>query len=85
MKGKGDTDSTSWPVADEEAMVEDSTLVVMQADGKVRVKVTAPVDAAGEQIRERADQEHLVAGYPDGATVRKVIYVPGELLDLVVG
>ncbi|EKW83720.1 leucyl-tRNA synthetase domain protein [Escherichia coli 97.0007] len=76
---------TPWPVADEKAMVEDSTLVVVQVNGKVRAKITVPVDATEEQVRERAGQEHLVAKYLDGVTVRKVIYVPGKLLNLVVG
>ncbi|WP_249440534.1 hypothetical protein, partial [Escherichia coli] len=71
--------------ADEKAMVEDSTLVVVQVNGKVRAKITVPVDATEEQVRERAGQEHLVAKYLDGVTVRKVIYVPGKLLNLVVG
>ncbi len=59
-------------------MVEDSTLVVVQVNGKVRAKFTVPVDATEEQVRERAGQEHLVAKYLDGVTVRKVIYVPGK-------
>lgn len=85
LKGEGDIDNAPWPVADEKAMVEDSTLVVVQVNGKVRVKITVPVDATEEQVRERAGQEHLVAKYLDGVTVRKVIYVPGKLLNLVVG
>ncbi|MGC8400664.1 hypothetical protein ACP3P6_06620 [Enterobacter mori] len=43
------------------------------------------VDATEEQVRERAGQEPLVAKYLEGVTVRKVIYVPGKLLNLVVG
>ena len=82
---EGDIDNAPWPVADEKAMVEDSTLVVVQVNGKVRAKITVPVDATEEQVRERAGQEHLVAKYLDGVTVRKVIYVPGKLLNLVVG
>ncbi len=62
-------------------MVESSTLVVVQVNGKVRAKITVPVDATEEQVRERAGQEHLVAKYLDGVTVRKVIYVPGKLLN----
>ena len=85
LKGEGDIDNAPWPVADEKAMVEDSTLVVVQVNGKVRAKITVPVDATEEQVRERAGQEHLVAKYLDGVTVRKVIYVPGKLLNLVVG
>ncbi len=85
LKGEGDIDNAPWPVADEQAMVENTTLVVVQVNGKVRGKITVPVDASEEQVRERAGQEPLVAKYLDGVTVRKVIYVPGKLLNLVVG
>ena len=85
LGGKGDIDTAPWPIADEQAMVEDSKLVVVQVNGKVRGRITVPADATEQQVRERAGQEHLVAKYLDGVTVRKVIYVPGKLLNLVVG
>ncbi|MBG0751333.1 MULTISPECIES: leucine--tRNA ligase [Pectobacterium] len=85
LQGEGDIDTAPWPVADESAMVEDSKLVVVQVNGKVRGKITVAADASEEQVRERAAQEPLVAKYLDGVTVRKVIYVPGKLLNLVVG
>ncbi|KAA8728902.1 leucine--tRNA ligase [Ewingella americana] len=85
LGGEGDVDTAPWPQADEQAMVEDSKLVVVQVNGKVRGKITVAADATEEQVRERAAQEHLVAKYLDGVTVRKVIYVPGKLLNLVVG
>ncbi|MBS0968379.1 leucine--tRNA ligase [Chimaeribacter arupi] len=85
LGGEGDIDTAPWPVADEAAMVEESKLVVVQVNGKVRGKVTVPADATEEQVRERAGQEYLVAKYLDGVTIRKVIYVPGKLLNLVVG
>lgn len=66
-------------------MVEDSRLVVVQVNGKVRGKITVAADATEQQVRERAAQEPLVAKYLDGVTVRKVIFVPGKLLNLVVG
>lgn len=85
LGGEGDVDTAPWPVADEKAMVEDSKLVVVQVNGKVRAKITVAADATEEQVRELAAQEHLVAKYLDGVTVRKVIYIPGKLLNLVVG
>ena len=85
LKGEGDVDTAPWPQADEQAMVEDSKLVVVQVNGKVRAKITVAADATEQQVRERAAEEHLVAKYLDGVTVRKVIYVPGKLLNLVVG
>ncbi|MGG2141026.1 leucine--tRNA ligase [Symbiopectobacterium sp. RP] len=83
--GNGDIDTAPWPVADEDAMVEDSKLVVVQVNGKVRGRITVAADATQEQVQSRAAQEHLVAKYLEGVTVRKVIYVPGKLLNLVVG
>ncbi|RVU74160.1 leucine--tRNA ligase [Pantoea dispersa] len=85
LGGEGSIDDASWPVADEAAMVEDSLLVVVQVNGKVRGKITVAPDATQEQVQARAAQEHLVAKYLDGVTLRKVIYVPGKLLNLVVG
>ncbi|MGM3192009.1 leucine--tRNA ligase [Dickeya dadantii subsp. dieffenbachiae] len=85
LQGEGDIDLASWPVADEQAMVEDSRLVVVQVNGKVRGKITVAADATEQQVRDRAAQEPLVAKYLDGVTVRKVIFVPGKLLNLVVG
>jgi leucyl-tRNA synthetase len=85
LGGEGDVDTAAWPQADEQAMVEDSKLVVVQVNGKVRAKITVAADATEEQVRARAAEEHLVAKYLDGVTVRKVIYVPGKLLNLVVG
>ncbi|MGL9735735.1 MAG: leucine--tRNA ligase [Symbiopectobacterium sp.] len=85
LGGNGDIDTAPWPVADEDAMVEDSKLVVVQVNGKVRGRITVAADATQEQVQARAAQEHLVAKYLEGITVRKVIYVPGKLLNLVVG
>ena len=85
LGGEGSVDNAVWPVADEAAMVEDSLLVVVQVNGKVRGKITVAADATQEQVQARAAQEHLVAKYLDGVTIRKVIYVPGKLLNLVVG
>ena len=85
LGGEGSVDDASWPLADEAAMVEDSLLVVVQVNGKVRGKITVAPDATQEQVQARAAQEHLVAKYLEGVTIRKVIYVPGKLLNLVVG
>ncbi|MBA2815256.1 leucine--tRNA ligase [Candidatus Pantoea persica] len=85
LGGEGSVDNAVWPVADESVMVEDSLLVVVQVNGKVRGKITVAADATQEQVQARAAQEHLVAKYLDGVTISKVIYVPGKLLNLVIG
>ena len=85
LGGACDIDTAPWPVAEESAMVEDAKLVVVQVNGKVRGRITVAADATQEQVQARAAQEHLVAKYLEGVTIRKVIYVPGKLLNLVVG
>ncbi|WMQ73879.1 MAG: Leucine--tRNA ligase [Sodalis sp.] len=85
LGGEGDIDNAPWPVADNTAMVEDAKLVVIQVNGKLRSRIIVPADADEALVRERASQEHLVAKHLEGTTVRKVIYVPGKLLNLVVG
>lgn len=47
--GEGDVDTAPWPVADEQAMVEDSKLVVVQVNGKVRAKITVSADATEDK------------------------------------
>ncbi|MCW7547520.1 leucine--tRNA ligase [Photorhabdus sp. APURE] len=85
LGGKGDIDTADWPQADEQAMVDDTKLVVIQVNGKVRGRVTVPADATKEYVHDMAAKEYGVAKYLEGVTVRKVIYVPGKLLNLVVG
>ncbi len=78
-------DDSQWPVADENAMVEDKALIVVQVNGKVRAKIQVAINADEQQVRQLAEQEHLVARYLEGVDIRKAIYVPGKLLNLVTG
>ncbi|MFJ5691216.1 leucine--tRNA ligase [Providencia stuartii] len=80
-----DVDFASWPVADEKAMVDDTKLVVIQVNGKVRGRITVPADAVQDFVLDMATKEYSVSKYLEGVTIRKVIYVPGKLLNLVVG
>ncbi|QGX90937.1 leucine--tRNA ligase [Tatumella sp. TA1] len=78
-------DEAQWPIADEKAMVEESVVMVIQINGKVRAKINVAAEATQEQVQALASEEHLVAKYLDGATIRKAIFVPGKLLNLVIG
>ena len=80
-----DVDFASWPVADEKAMVDDTKLVVIQVNGKVRGRITVPADAVQDFVLDMATKEYSVSKYLEGVTIRKVFYVPGKLLNLVVG
>lgn len=78
-------EQVTWPVVDTQALVEDEKLVVVQINGKVRAKVTVAADADQEQVLAQAKLDENVQRYLDGVTIRKIIYVPGKLLNLVVG
>ncbi|MCL2918075.1 leucine--tRNA ligase [Shewanella litorisediminis] len=76
-------EDAGWPATDESALVEDSKLIVVQVNGKVRAKLTVAADATKEQVEALGLAEDAVRKYTDGVTVRKVIYVPGKLLNIV--
>ncbi|WP_392563151.1 leucine--tRNA ligase [Orbus sturtevantii] len=77
-------DNVSWPVADKSAMVEDEKLIIVQINGKVRAKLTVPADATEQFVTSMAKSEVNVQKYLEDSSVRKVIYVPGKLLNIVV-
>jgi leucyl-tRNA synthetase len=78
-------ESAGWPAVDESALVEDEKLVVVQINGKVRGKVTVAVQATQEQVLALAVAEENVQKFLEGVELKKVVYVPGKLLSLVVG
>ncbi|MGY1855940.1 leucine--tRNA ligase [Modestobacter sp. SYSU DS0290] len=75
----------SFPVADQRWLVDETVTVAVQVNGKVRAQVAVPadVDAAGLEAAARADEK--VAAQLAGKTVRRVIAVPGRLVNFVVG
>ncbi|WP_126167747.1 leucine--tRNA ligase [Shewanella khirikhana] len=76
-------EDAGWPATDESALVEDSKLIVVQVNGKVRAKLTVAADATKEQVEALGLAEDAVTKHTDGLTIRKVIYVPGKLLNIV--
>jgi leucyl-tRNA synthetase len=72
-----------WPVVDESALIEDEKLIIVQVNGKLRAKLTVAVDASQTSVEKRAFSDPQVEKFTDGKTVRKIIYVPGKLLNIV--
>ena len=72
-----------WPSYDPAALVEDEKTIVVQVNGKVRGKVTVAADADEEIVQRAALAEDNVARFLEGKTVRKVIVVPGRLVNVV--
>jgi leucyl-tRNA synthetase len=84
----GHDDSLAWhqfPVADERWLVEDTVEVAVQVNGKVRAQVTVPADSDAQALEAAARKDERIAGYLDGATVRRVVAVPGRLVNFVLG
>ncbi|HEY8215985.1 MAG TPA: leucine--tRNA ligase [Acidimicrobiia bacterium] len=72
-----------FPQADAALLVEDEVEVPVQVDGKVRSRVRVPVGADGEAVEAAARADDRVAALLHGATVRKVVVVPGRLVNFV--
>ncbi|WP_042222774.1 leucine--tRNA ligase [Oceanobacillus manasiensis] len=72
-----------WPKYDESKLVEDEVEVVVQIMGKVRAKLTVAKDISKEDLEEKALQEEKIQELLEGKTIRKVIVVPGKLVNIV--
>ncbi|MET3505905.1 leucine--tRNA ligase [Halalkalibacter oceani] len=75
----------AWPEYDETQLVENEVEIVVQINGKVRTKLTIPAEANREQMEEIAKQDEKVQAAIAGKTIRKLIAVPGKLVNIVVG
>ncbi|ODQ00931.1 leucine--tRNA ligase [Salinivibrio sp. SS2] len=81
--GEQHIDDAQWPQADQDAMVEDEKLIIVQVNGKLRAKITVAADAEKDAVEAQAMADENVVKFTDGKTVRKVIYVPGKLVNIV--
>jgi leucyl-tRNA synthetase len=73
-----------FPVADEQYLVADTVEYPIQINGKVRSRVTVPADATPEQVEAAALADEKVVAALDGRSPRKVIVVPGRLVNVVI-
>ena len=72
-----------WPAVDESALVQDSITLVVQVNGKLRGQVEMPAAASREEVEAAARSNENVLRFIDGLTIRKVIVVPGKLVNIV--
>ena len=73
-----------FPVADERYLIDDTVELPVQVNGKVRGKITVAADADKAALEAAALADEKVLAFLDGATPKKVIVVPGRLVNLVV-
>jgi len=74
-----------WPEVNEEYLKVDEVEIAVQVNGKVRATVRIPAEADQETALAIARQHENVARYIDGKPIRRAIYVPGRIINFVVG
>lgn len=74
----------AWPVYDPAKLVEEEVTIVVQINGKLRDRVVVPAGASQEEMEKAALSAERVRTFLDGKTPRKVIVVPGKLVNIVV-
>ncbi|GGE32324.1 leucine--tRNA ligase [Halopseudomonas oceani] len=72
-----------WPSVDESALVQDNLQLVIQVNGKLRGHIEVAADASRELIEATARENENVLRFTEGLTIRKVIVVPGKLVNIV--
>jgi leucyl-tRNA synthetase len=84
LGGKGFVLEQRWPAFDPALLVAESVVIAVQVNGKLRGQVTVPAEASQEDVYAAALEEENVAKFIDGNEPKKVIYVRGRLLNIVV-
>jgi leucyl-tRNA synthetase len=82
--GRGSVFDAGWPSWDEAALVEETLEIVLQVNGKVRDRMLVPRDLGEDEVRERALASARVRESVADKPVRKVIVVPGRIVNVVV-
>ena len=83
MNFGGMVNEAQWPTYDEEKTKENSVEIVIQVMGKVRSKLTIPVDMPKDEVLAAAKTDAKISELLDGKEIKKEIYVPGKLVNFV--
>ena len=77
-------EGSNWPSFDESKIIESQVSVAVQVNGKLRGTISVPQDAAEDDVIIAAREEENVARYLDGVEERRIVHVPGRLVNFVV-
>jgi len=80
---KGSLAYRDWPIFNEAFLIEDEVEMVVQVNGKLRDRITVAKTASQDEIKEIAQSREKVLPFLEGNTVRKIIVVPGKLVNIV--
>ncbi len=84
LRPAGDVMRERWPTIDESALVQEEVELVLQVNGKLRGHMRAPKSAGREQLERLALAHDAVTRFTNGQAVKKVVVVPGRLVNVVV-
>ena len=82
--GQGMVVDAAWPKADPALLVSDSVILPIQINGKRRAEIEVPKDMPKEQIEAMVLADETVLRFMEGAAVKKLIVVPGRIVNVVV-
>jgi leucyl-tRNA synthetase len=80
----GDLLDAPWPVADEQALVQDEIELMLQINGKLRGAIVVPTGASKEEIERLAVSSEVFQKISEGVAIKRVIVVPGRLVNVVI-
>jgi leucyl-tRNA synthetase len=83
LGGEGSIHRQRWPQLDRDALARDTVTVVLQVKGKVRGQLEVPADTSGEELERLALASDVAQRWLEGNAPRRVIVVPGKLVNLV--
>jgi len=83
LGGRALLSEMEWPTYDEQALIRTECELVVQVNGKLRDRIWMAMDAPEESAKELALASPKVKEHIDGKTIRKIIYVPGKIMNLV--
>ncbi len=84
LGGEGLVMDALWPQADPSALESDTVQLVVQVNGKLRGRISVAVDTSREEIERLALAEDNVVRYLNGHAIRRVVVVPGRLVNIVI-
>ncbi len=81
---KGSIETSPYPKPDDQALVQQTQKVVVQVNGKRRAEIEITINAAQDSVEALALENPTVKKYIDTGSIRKKIYIPGKILNIVV-
>ena len=82
--GEGLCSAAEWPIVEDSLLVEDSVTMPIQVNGKRRAEISVSKSASKDDIEATALAEPALQSFIDGQTIKKVIVVPGRIVNIVV-